>query len=469
MSKSASSSQTPNSVMATLSSSSSIPKFHILDELSRSIHAVRRESACPAQTPIDQQTSWIVAETRQTVECLQRGSHFFENHPPKLVPTFQEDELQLGQIIGNGQFGMVFEVNGFHLQKTKTSNSILTATRSSNIRGEDDEFPKMLDRDDTKIYMRNDALRDGAPRFAVKRVRLDLMDEEKENSAIDLAVEATFLASIDHSNIIKLRGTVSQPGYDSFMIVLDRLYAILSKKIQQWQAEARAARGPFGLRMFKKVDDYKAKTERLVCMYDIARAFKHLHSMKILYRDLKPESIGCDVRGDYKIFDFGLSKELRKDLLREAPDGYDCTGLTGSRRWMAPEVCCCKLYGLSSDVYSYSLLFYYVVTLDLPYGKYDLKKQMKHVVLGGERPNGKKIKTCDKLQDTIIQGWCENPRKRPSMSTICDVIQEATIRRKQDIKKNKRRSTVAHILRRSQLLNERSELSMVEEEKGDGN
>jgi serine/threonine protein kinase len=63
-------------------------------------------------------------------------------------------------------------------------------------------------------------------------------------------------------------------------------------------------------------------------------------------------NIGCDVRGDWKIFDFGLCRELKKCDLREAPDGFDCTGLTGSRRWMAPEVVLCKLYGLKADVYS---------------------------------------------------------------------------------------------------------------------
>jgi serine/threonine protein kinase len=152
------------------------------------------------------------------------------------------------------------------------------------------------------------------------------------------------------------------------------------------------------------------------------------------------------------------------DLLREAPDGYECTGCTGSRRWMAPEVCLCTLYGLSSDVYSYSLLFYHVMTLDLPYKQHDLKKHMKQVVLGGERPNGTRIKTSLKLRDIVIQGWNKERHKRPSMSTICDVIQHEVVGRKQDVRKNKRRSTVANILRRSQLLNERSELSRVGED-----
>jgi hypothetical protein len=131
---------------------------------------------------------------------------------------------------------------------------------------------------------------------------------------------------------------------------------------------------------------------------------------------------------------------------------------------MAPEVCLCTLYGLSSDVYSYSLLFYHVMTLDLPYSQYDVKKHMKQVVLKGERPNGKRIKTSLKLRDAIIQGWNSDRHNRPSMSTICDVIQQEVVGRKQDVKKNKRRSTVANILRRSQLLNERSELSRVGED-----
>lgn len=147
-----------------------------------------------------------------------------------------------------------------------------------------------------------------------------------------------------------------------------------------------------------------------------------------------------------------------------APDGYECTGLTGSRRWMAPEVCLCKLYGLSSDVYSYCLLFFHVMTLDLPYNKYDLQKHMSRVVLGGERPNGKRIKASNKLRDTIIRGWSADPHHRPSMSDICDAIQEEVVDRKQDVRKNRRRSTVAGILRRSQLLNDKSELSMVGED-----
>jgi serine/threonine protein kinase len=192
-----------------------------------------------------------------------------------------------------------------------------------------------------------------------------------------------------------------------------------------------------------------------------SQRFQSLTHSSLFTVDISCRNIGCDIRGDYKIFDFGLAKELKKRDMREAPDGYDCTGLTGSRRWMSPEVVLCKFYGLKADVYSYSLLFFHVMSLELPYRGYDSKKHMSKVALGGERPNEKKIKASPALTETIVRGWNVNPAKRPSMAEICDAIKVEVVERKQDVKKNKRRSTVNVILRRSMVLKERSELSLV--------
>ena len=58
------------------------------------------------------------------------------------------------------------------------------------------------------------------------------------------------------------------------------------------------------------------------------------HSHALLshsYPQIKPENIGFDVRGDVKIFDFGLMKSLDRHLkAKNGAYGYNLTAFTGS-------------------------------------------------------------------------------------------------------------------------------------------
>ena len=86
---------------------------------------------------------------------------------------------------------------------------------------------------------------------------------------------------------------------------------------------------------------------------------------------------------------------------------------------------------------------------------------MAAVVVGGERPKVRRLKSLsDPLRNAIMNGWGTNTHKRPSMEDICSTIQQELVVRKQNVKKNSRRSTVVGILRRSQVMRDRSSLEL---------
>lgn len=155
------------------------------------------------------------------------------------------------------------------------------------------------------------ALRNGKPRYAIKKLMSNTTKlsgshrkEDREKfiaGVIDLALEVKFLSTLQHPNIIRMRGmSSSHECSDTFFIILDRLYSILNDRILVWGQEVRKMSGVRGiLGRKKKMEQHFIS--RFTHAYDIIRAVEHMHSRNIVYRDLKPENIGFDVRDCIKV------------------------------------------------------------------------------------------------------------------------------------------------------------------------
>jgi len=255
-------------------------------------------------------------------------------------------------------------------------------------------------------------------RYAIKRVQ----DKSKKdpqlyvNAVVDLAIEARFLSVIRHANIIKMRAMEdASPFTSGFFVLLDKLYDIMPGRLKKWKKQEGGA--------LKKIFESKNSKisfwlERLAVAYDLACALSYLHGMSVIYRDLKPDNIGFDVRGDVKIFDFGLAKEL--DPRKKLDDGtYNLTGDTGSPRYMAPEVFLGKPYNETADTYSFSILCWQILAIDTPFGHIKTSRLFeKSVIIGGVRPKVKDAwgeNICKMLRESFV----DNPN-RPSMADICE-------------------------------------------------
>ena len=302
----------------------------------------------------------------------------------------------------------------------KNSNEKAAVMKRSESRGDESvvELQKRLVRR---------VLRDGKPRYALKRLKQEGADPKTQvDAALDLACEARFLQHISHSNIIRLRATVGVPGTATFGLVLDKLNQTLEVRIASWRALYKKSHAPLKTlfqRKKQKEQEHTLYAERIVVALDIARALRHLHRRRVLYRDLKPDNLGFNCRDDIQIFDFGLAKELKPKDLVSGKDGYEATGLTGSRRYMAPEVVRCLPYGFSADVFSFAVLFWQIFALETPFANLDPNKHYEYVVEGKKRPHKITNVLPSQLHQMMEQAWSDEADERPSFQQICTMLQ----------------------------------------------
>jgi serine/threonine protein kinase len=139
-----------------------------------------------------------------------------------------------------------------------------------------------------------------------------------------------------------------------------------------------------------------------------------------MHRDIKPDNIGFDVRGDIKLCDFGLAKEF--DPRRSNDDGlYKFTEDTGSPRYMDPNVALGLPYNESCDVYSFCVLLWQMLQLELPFEKFTMNLLKKLVFQGGVRPKINNSWSVP-LGEMMRNGWSADIKLRPRMNAVCATL-----------------------------------------------
>jgi len=99
---------------------------------------------------------------------------------------------------------------------------------------------------------------------------------------------------------------------------------------------------------------------------DIALGMTYLHGRKVVHCDLKSSNILIDSNWGVKLCDFGLSrivyKHKRKNVQR-----------VGTPHWMAPEILRGDSNDEASDVYSFGMVLWELVTGEIPYHHLSVK------------------------------------------------------------------------------------------------
>jgi serine/threonine protein kinase len=255
--------------------------------------------------------------------------------------------------------------------------------------------------------------------YALKRLHKKVVCDEDlcYVAANDLACEVTILTILPfHENIIRLRA-VSAGFWDSpekgFML-MDPVHETLDWRLSRYRLQEKRANVTLFGRQRQRCRDQQARVS--YAALGIAKGMEFLHRNRVIYRDLKPKNIGFDVDGRVQIFDFGLAR-----IIPKGSDDRRLTGLTGTARYMAPEVSRSDNYAFSADIYSFAILLWEICTLQTAFVEAKCPSSLFSRVHGGARPAIRKIGS-KRLKDLLQTCWHPNPEVRPSFAAIVDQL-----------------------------------------------
>lgn len=138
------------------------------------------------------------------------------------------------------------------------------------------------------------------------------------------------------------------------------------------------------------------------------------------------ENVGFDIRDDIKLFDFGLAKEVHSED-KDENGLYKLTGMTGSPRYMAPEVGLEKPYGFSCDAYSFAILFWQMYSCKTPFEVYGMKSLRTRVWGTEQKRPFIQPDWPATIKDLLTKSWSENINDRPSFQQIYKILRQECV------------------------------------------
>ena len=367
------------------------------------------------------------AETVVAAEVAQ--SPLLRDLPSPPQP-WDPSHMKIGRVVGRGGFCVVSELR--ELRKiplrdaTENSSSSSLGSRFQRLSSLDQSTrSKKSNTSSCHSEGGGDKVKPG--KYVVKQVNPDLILQGEKvtflKGVIDIALEAKFLIALQHPNIIELRGESSRSPFETtdYFVILEYLPETLPNRLNLWMHTQRTTQGITGFMTSLSGASKERKvarllTERLGVAYDIAAAGDYLHSRQVIFRDFKPDNVGFSAAGVTKLMDFGLARELTQ-VERDAQGLYLLTGLTGGIRYMAPEVGLSLPYNTQADIYSWSMILWYILALEPPLCLYTPEMIMYRVFEKGHRP-ATKVKWSPVLSALLRRAWSEDPHERPTFAAI---------------------------------------------------
>lgn len=239
-----------------------------------------------------------------------------------------------------------------------------------------------------------------------------LKEGHTDTEMMDLVSEMEMMKMIGkHVNIINLLGACTQNG---------PLYVVVEfaphGNLRDFLRDHRPTSG-YEPTIGQESKERKTLTQKdLVSFaYQVARGMEYLASRRCIHRDLAARNVLVSDEYVLKIADFGLARDIHcHDYYRKTTDGRLPV------KWMAPEALFHRVYTTQSDVWSYGILLWEIMTLGgTPYPSVPSVEKLFQLLRTGHRME--KPPCCSiEIYMLMRDCWSYQPSERPTFVELVE-------------------------------------------------
>ncbi|XP_070774318.1 ephrin type-A receptor 4-like isoform X1 [Enoplosus armatus] len=236
---------------------------------------------------------------------------------------------------------------------------------------------------------------------AIKSLKAGYSDKQRR----DFLSEASIMGQFDHPNIIRLEGVVTRC----------KPLMIITEYMENGSLDA----------FLRKHDGQFTVIQLVGMLRGIASGMKYLSDMSYVHRDLAARNILVNSNLVCKVSDFGLSRVLEDD-----PEAAYTTRATGTYlspggkipiRWTAPEAISYRKFTTASDVWSYGIVMWEVVSYgERPYWDMNNQDVIKAIEEGYRLPAPMDCPVV--LHQLMLDCWERERAERPTFSQILNML-----------------------------------------------
>lgn len=245
---------------------------------------------------------------------------------------------------------------------------------------------------------------------AVKTLKENATEKEKKELLSELGVMKLINP---HPNVVTLLGSCTDR--DPLFVIME---FVPFGKLQTYLRESRVERSYGNLHGSSK---HLTSRDLTSFAYQVAKGMEYLSSKGIIHRDLAARNVLVGENKTCKVADFGFARDVITNHVYERKSEGRLP-----IRWMAPESLYDNIFTVKTDVWSFGIVMWEIVTLgSTPYPGLAAAEVMRRVRDGYRLEKPEHCKR--EMYNIMYYCWDPDPNERPSFSELTCLLDKLLV------------------------------------------